>query len=115
LAQLANARAARRNRASVWRECARRDATLVALDRRLDLVDRFLDLVLGQVALAALAVGERQRRVELGRELAERQRFGDRRQRLVGRLRTPAHDDAERFVAVAAGAALGSRIISGPP
>ena len=34
----------------------------VAPDRRLDLVDRALDLVVGQIALRALAVGERERR-----------------------------------------------------
>src|SRR5215470_3601280 len=56
----------------------------VALDRRLDLFDRALDLVVGQVALYALAVGERERAIDFGLELAQPESLRDGRRRLVG-------------------------------
>ncbi len=56
----------------------------VALDGGLDFGNRALDLVVGQVALRALAVGERKRAIDLGLEFAQTESLGDRRGRLVG-------------------------------
>src|SRR5512146_2525082 len=60
----------------------------IAFDRRLDLLDGPLDLVVRQIALHALAIGERERAIDLGLELPEAERLGDGGRGLVGeRLR----------------------------
>ena len=65
------------------REFTGRALLPILLDRRLDLGDRALDLVVGQIALDAGAIGQRQRTFELRFELAELERIG-RRRRLIG-------------------------------
>src|SRR5881392_1608529 len=80
----------------------------VALNRRLDFGNRTLDLVVGQVTLRALAVGERKRTIDLGLEFAQPKSLGNRRRRLVGqRLGSPAHDDHRKVVALGSASQLG--------
>src|SRR4030095_9746122 len=80
----------------------------VALDGSLDLRDRALDLVIGQVALRSLAVGQRQRAIDFGLELAQAQSLGYRRRRLFRqRLRPPPPADDRKIVALGPAAQLG--------
>src|SRR5208283_5886782 len=80
----------------------------VAFDRRLDLRDRALDLVVSQIALRTLAVGQGERAIDLGLKLAQAQGLGNRRRRLVhDRLRAPADDDHGQVVAFRTTAQLG--------
>ena len=74
----------------------------IFLNRRLDLRDRVLDLVVGEVALDARPIVQRERAFELRLELAGLERVG-RRRRLVGeRLGSPADDDRRYVVAICA-------------
>ena len=66
----------------------------IALDSRLDLFDGSFDFVVGEIALHAFAIGQRQRPVDLGLKFTEPHGLCYRRRRLVGQcLRTPSDYD----------------------
>src|SRR6185437_3456016 len=95
----------------IWRigELQGRGAMLLPefLNRRLDLRDRPLDFVLGEIACGAAAVAERHRVLEAGAEFAGPELVGDRAGLVGEALGAPAHDDRRNVVAVGSAALFG--------